>query len=251
MGLALNLKPYLLVLAPGQLARGRWAWLGGVGAAGLIIYLVTLALEGEGTPLQLVHNVIGYGHNRTEGPHYWASFYYAASYLPLAHMASAGFSFTGRLGADGLAALRLAIFTVVRAAQIGGAACVLAACVRPSRVQIPRFAALLAGLALTTITTGSAGYAEVFVLFLIFLEPWRGRLRPLMLVAAYLLCLPFDVAIWPVRIGEAQAFLSGRIVDPHFGVSVGQLLRPGLMLVIQFSLTALNLQDMLGRQRHA
>jgi len=249
MGLAMNFKPYLLVVAPGRLARGQWAWLAGVGAAGLTIYLVTLALEGDGTPFQLIRNVIGYGHNRAEGPHYWASFYYAASYLPLAHMASARFSFTAGLGTGGVAALRLAIFAAIRAVQLGAAACALAACFRPARVQPMRFAALLAGLALTTLTTGSAGYAEVFVVFLVFLEPWRGRLRPLILIAGYLLCVPLDWAIWPVRISAARAFLSDRLVDPQFGVSVGQLIRPGLMLVIQFGLTALNLQDMLGRQR--
>jgi hypothetical protein len=248
MGLALNFKPYLLVVALGRLARRQWAWLAGVGVAGLAIYLVTLALEGDGTPIQLVRNVIGYGQNRTDGPHYWASFYYAASYLPLAHMAAAGFSFTGRLGAGGAETLRLAIFALIRLAQLGGFACMVVACVRPARVQVLRFAALLAGLALTTVTTGSAGYAEVFVIFLVFLEPWRGRLRPLMLLAAYLLCVPFDIAIWPVRIDAARSFLSGRLVDPQFGVSIGQLVRPGLMLVIQFCLTGLNLQDMIGRR---
>jgi hypothetical protein len=251
MGLALNLKPYLLVVAPGRLARRDWAWLFGVGAAGLAIYLATLVLEGEGAPFQLVRNVIGYGQSRTEGPHYWASLYFASSYLPLAHMAPAGFSFTRHLGADGATALRLAIFAVIRAAQLGGAACVIAACFRPSRVNALRFGALLAGLALTTFTTGSAGYAEVFVVFLVFLEPWRGRWRPVILVAAYLLCVPFDVAIWPVRLDAGRAFLSGRFVEPHFGVSFGQLVRPGLMLVIQFGLTALNLQDMLAREPQA
>ncbi|MGA2953823.1 MAG: hypothetical protein ABSD80_16465, partial [Caulobacteraceae bacterium] len=59
---------------------------------------------------------------------------------------------------------------------------------------------------------------------------------------------PFDIAIWPVRIDAAHSFLSGRLVDPQFGVSIGQLVRPGLMLVIQFCLTGLNLQDMIGRR---
>ncbi|HEY1560529.1 MAG TPA: hypothetical protein VGF71_06540 [Caulobacteraceae bacterium] len=250
-GLALNFKPYLLIVALPRFAGRRSAWILGCGAAGLAIYLVTLILEGAGTPIQLLRNVVFYGHSRSDGSQYWASFYYASSFWPLAHMAAAGFSFTRSFGPVGVAILRASIEVAIRTAQFGAAACFLIACARPNRIHIPRFSALAAGLALTTITTGSAGYAEVFVLFLVFMEPWRGRVRPLILIAAYLLCIPFDFALWPVSSEPTRAFLSGRIVEPQFGVAIGQLTRPFLMLLIQFGLTALNLQDMLGHAPQA
>jgi len=54
-------------------------------------------------------------------------------------------------------------------------------------------------VSITAFTTGSAGYAQIFLFFLVFYEPWRGPTRIGVLIAAYLLCMPIDYVILPGR----------------------------------------------------
>jgi hypothetical protein len=51
---------------------------------------------------------------------------------------------------------------------------------------------------------------------------------------------------WPTIHATEHSFLGGRDVVATFGVSVGQLLRPGLLLILQLGLVVLNLQDIFG-----
>ena len=136
---------------------------------------------------------------------------------------------------------------LIRGAQIGVTVCLVAAAVRPTAVDVRRFGALVAAISLTAFTTGSSGYAQIFLLFLLFYEPWRGPVRIAMLMGAFFLCLPIDYAFRPVVHGWAHSYLGERDVMVSFGVSVGQLVRPGILLVIQYGLIGINLSDLFDR----
>ena len=82
-------------------------------------------------------------------------------------------------------------------------------------------------------------------------EPWSGPVQIAILVAAYLLCLPVDHVFLPLIHEGMFSWLGGREVDVAFGVSLGQIFRPSLLLVIQTGLIILNLQDVLGRGEEA
>jgi len=118
---------------------------------------------------------------------------------------------------------------------------------RPGATKIRRFGAMVACISLTAFTTGSAGYVQIFMLFLLFYEPCRGPLRIAILTCAYLLCLPVDQTLFPVIHERAVSFLTGRTVMGRFGLSLGQLIRPGLLLIIQYGLIGLNFTDLLQR----
>jgi hypothetical protein len=243
MAISLNLKPYLLIVIFPYLAQRRWRWLAGCGAAGLAVYLVSFLLQGSGTPLQLLGDVALYARNRAAGE--WGGFYYATSYWPLVHMMSAGRLFTGQLSVSGMAAVQTAVTLLIRGAQLGAAACFVAALTRPAGVNVNRFTAMATALVLTTITTGSSGYVQIFLFFLVFLEPWSGWTRIVILVATYLLCIPADYTLWPAHWSPVHSYLGNREVLPSFGISVGHLLRPGVLLIVQYSLIVLNFQDLL------
>jgi hypothetical protein len=136
---------------------------------------------------------------------------------------------------------------VLRATQLAGLGCLVLALIRPAGVDVRRVAALSMAIAITAFTTGSAGYAEILLFFLVFYEPWRGPVRIAILLAAYLMCLPVDYAIMPVVHGPLRSWLGGRWVSGSFGVSIGQILRPALLLVIQTGLIVINLQDIFRR----
>ena len=97
-----------------------------------------------------------------------------------------------------------------------------------------RVAALLVGIHLITQSPG--GYSLTFLVFLVFLEPER-RLGPAVaLVCTYLLSVTFDWQIANVLSGSVVSWLSGLIVPTSFGLSVGQFVRPLLVLAIVWAL---------------
>jgi hypothetical protein len=249
LAMSVNFKPYLLGVFLPAVARRDWRWLLSFGAVGLAIYIATFLVEGAGTPQQLLFNIDIY---RAGNLDLWSNIYYATSYWPLARYMSAHQGFTSSLPVWAPMAFSFMVVLIMRLVQAAVAVCMIAAAIRPAGVQSRRFMALFTAMILTTVTNGSSGYALIFLFFLVFFEPWRGAPRIAILVSAYLLCLPIDWAFWPIIHGPAQSFLGGRDVRVSFGVSAGQFLRPGLLLVIQIGLIVLNLQDILTpvRERH-
>lgn len=241
LAIAVNLKPYLLAVILPAVVRREWRWLFGFGVAGLALYLATWLMLGEGAPWELIANTGAYAPGRPGA--LWANIYYATSYWPTARLLEAGGGF-GVVATSSIAkAMGLALVGAMRLAQLGATACFLAALHRPAGVRASRFLALYAALILTTITNGSSGYAQIFLFFLIFLEPAKGRVAVLLLVCAWLLSLPVDLVVGPTFETRTWSFLGGRLVHARHGLAVGQFARPGILLVIQFCLIALNLRD--------
>ncbi len=243
LALSVNFKPYLLGVFLPAVARRDWRWLLGFGAIGLAIYTVTFIAQGAGTPQQLLFNIDIYRAGNVDP---WSNIYYATSYLPLARFLSAHQGFASTLQPWAAPAFSFVNIVVMRLVQLAVAVCMIAGAIRPGGIDSRRFMALFTAMILTTVTNGSSGYALIFLFFLVFFEPWRGPARIAILTSAYLLCLPVDWAFWPMMHGPAHSFLGGRDVTVSFGVSVGQLLRPGLLLIIQVGLIVLNFQDILG-----
>ncbi len=238
---AVNLKPYLLAVIVPPALRRDVRWLLGFGAAGLALYLASWWALGEGSPFEIVRDLVVYAPGKAAAVA--SNLHYATSLWPLARALRAdglsGLPLDGGLAA----ALSGACLLLMRLAQLGSAACFVAAAARPKHIDDSRLLALCGGLILTTITNGSAGYAQIFVFFLIGLEPARGPLRIALLACAFLLSLPIDAAIGPSHAAPAWSWLGQRWVAAPHALTLGQLLRPLLLLAIQFMLIALNLGD--------
>jgi hypothetical protein len=247
LALAINFKPYLLVMFLPALVRRRWRWVLGCGLAGGAVYVSTFATLGKGSPAELLRNLGLYAayvaHRR------WSDVYYATSFLPLTRFLSSDFAFLGFPSARDGEGWVIALTGLMRCVQLGVAACIIASLWRPRGVNSRRFTAMVLALILTTMTTGQSGYVQIFLFFLIFFEPWRGPTRIVILVSTYLLCIPADYALMPVIHAVAQSYLGGRSVQASFGVSVGQIVRPAVLLIVQFGLIALNAADLLGADR--
>ena len=56
------------------------------------------------------------------------------------------------------------------------------------------------------------------------------------LVAAYLLSICYDQVIATVVDANAVSWLSGQMAHANFGLAIGQFVRPGLVIVIVWSL---------------
>jgi hypothetical protein len=240
---AMNFKPYLVFIALPLVAKRRWAdlaWCVGLGGA---IYLATALWYGSGWPLEMIANETSYAGAASKS--YFADLYYATDYWPLIRLLH-GYPPDLRLGSAAISqAWSLGLTGLLRVTQVAALALVALAVFRPRGVDVRRLGALVAVGALTAYTTGSAGYAQIFLFFLVFYEQWRGPVRITVLLATYLLCIPIDHVILPVVHQQAYSWLGGREVTATAGVSIGQLVRPALLLVIQGGLIVLNLEDIL------
>src|SRR3546814_2775185 len=82
---------------------------------------------------------------------------------------------------------------VIRSTQVVALAARAAAWLQPRALPNHRIAAILLGAYLVTQSPG--GYTQLFLLFLILMERWKGVGPIVAIVAAYLLCLVGD---WPL-----------------------------------------------------
>jgi len=123
---------------------------------------------------------------------------------------------------------------VVHGGQLVVAFTLVAAWWRPEIASNRRLATLAVATVLTS--TEPSGYAEVFLLFLVFFEPWRGPACIVALVSAYFLAIAADYVMVPFVFHNTTAWLSNRPVAAAYGLSIGQLVRPALILTIQLSL---------------
>ncbi len=218
--LAINFKPYLLLTLLPRLARRRWGFLFGVGAAGLAIYGVTYALEGAGSPWDIFHDLFDYAGGM------------GGAYAERNHLAAIAAA-SGGAWAHWMPPL----IRVGEVTAIGGLG--LSAFARPG-VPPRRLIALALSLICSEAAIGTQGYSadytQIFLLFLVFMEPWETVAGAAMLTGAYLLCVCGDVMIIPALHIQAEGYLSGRPVAFEVGLMASQFIRPLLLLTIQLCL---------------
>jgi hypothetical protein len=239
VAMTINFKPYLLFAALPLAARKRWRWLEGCGLAAVLVYLVTYAVIGSGSPMELLDNQKLWLYST--GFDYWWNIYYTTSYAPFLTAIQSEYPVLSFVGSRLLEGVLWWVPLLIKIGQIGVVASMVAAWFRPAAAPMYRMAAL--GLSLVLTASNPSGYTEVFIVFLVFFEPWRGAARVTALVAAYLISIPFDHIIFGVIGFMEPSLLGNRLVSTDFGLSVGQLVRPGLLLVIQYALVAATLID--------
>jgi hypothetical protein len=230
--LAINFKPYLLLAAAAFAVKREWRALELAGLATVAVYLVTLAWVGSGTPAELMANTTAW--IVYQGAMVWNEVNYSTSYTPFLMfgiLQMPVLDFVPSRVAEGIALL---VPAVIRTSQGIAALALAAAWLQPGAVPRARIAAIVLGTYFIARSPG--GYAQAFLVFLVFLEPWRRPGPILALVCAYLLCLVGDVPLARILEMRSESWLSGRPVSPAFGLNLGHLVRPGLVVAIVWAL---------------
>jgi len=237
IALTINFKPYLLLAVIPYALQRRWRWLMGCATATVLIYLFSYAIEGAGGLSELYANTINW--TNFTGTQLWNEIYYSTSYATLVAFINGQFPILDYVGSWTIEKARLILPITILAGQCAVLACLAGAWMRPGIVPTYRLTALCLVMAMTTASPG--GYSEVFLLFLVFMEPWQGSGKIIALIAAYILCISADYVVLPIQHNDSFSWLGGRTVYAEFGVAVGQFLRPGLLLTIEFALAAVSL----------
>jgi hypothetical protein len=239
IALAVNSKIYLILTLIPQFLRRRWVALEGCAIAISAIYLVSFCLEGEGSLQQIIRNITGF--NDLSVIVQFQNAFYEPSYTGVVTALKSQFPFMFYLGSEPVDSMLFWFPAVTVAGQIGVFACFVMAAFRPFAAPVRRLTALSILLVITSSLAG--GYTLIFVFFLVLFEPWRGPARITALVCVYLLSVSTDFPLVAIGHGEEQSYLSNRFVSWNVGVNLGELVRPGLVLLIEYALIAQTVWD--------
>lgn len=229
----INFKPYLVVPMFAHAVRRDWRMLEHAGIATVALYLVTLAITGAGTPMELASNTANWV--VFQGAQVWNEVNYSTSYAPFLMFGTVQMPLLDFVPSRLVEGVETAVPVVIRATQGMALLALAAAWVQPEAATTHRIAALLFGAYLVTQSPG--GYTQLFLLFLVLLEEWRGAGAIIAIICAYLLSLVGDWPLATVLSITSTSWLSGTTVSPAFGLTVGHFIRPGLIVLIVWALS--------------
>lgn len=231
--LTINFKPYLLLPVLALAVRRDWRMLERAGIATVAIFCLTLALTGAGTPLEIAANTANW--IQFQSTQVWGEINYSTSYAPFMELRSAQVPLLEFVSSRTIETIEFAVPVTIRATQVLALAALLACWLQPRALGPARIATLLLGTYLVTQSPG--GYTQTFLLFLVFLEPLQRPGQALAVLCAYLLCLVGDLPLATVLHIQSNSWLSGQPVSPAFGLTLGQFVRPLIIIVIVWTLS--------------
>lgn len=228
----INFKPYLVLPVLSHVVKRDWRTFELAGIASVALYLVTLALVGSGTPGEIISNTANWV--VFQSAQVWNEVNYSTSYAPLLRIRELQVPVLDFVPSKLLETIEFWATMAIRLTQAIALVAVVAAWLQPRALPLYRISAIIFGAYLVTQSPG--GYTQVFLLFLVLLEPWRRPGPIVALVSAYLLSLLGDWTISTIMELSLKSWLGGRDVNPDFGLTVGHFLRPGLIVVIVWAL---------------
>jgi len=232
IALAVNFKPYLVLTMLPRIAKRQWRWVEACGLAVAGVYLLSYIVFASGTPIQILTNEFLWSQGNQRA--YYEAFYAQSSYAPLVNFLRQSTATANMMPHMVATLLKYVAPMLVRLGQLGTLLVLAAIALGRIRASRHRLTALCVCVTLTSTEAGV--YADTLLLFLVFLERWRAPAVIVSLIAAYLLCVPVDVMIAPLAHWTTVSYLSHRTVDVTLGLDLGSLIRPGLVLIIQYAL---------------
>lgn len=232
MAATINFKPYMIVPVAALAIRREWRALELAGLATVALYLITLAIIGSGTPMELAANTANWV--LFQSGQVWNEIHYSTSYAPLLMVRTSQIPVLDFVPSRTVEGIEMLVPLLIRASQALALLCLAAAWLQPRALTQARLATIL--LAAYLVGQSPGGYTQTFLLFLVLLERWRGAGPIVAIVCAYLLCLVIDWPLSTVLEVPGVSWLSGQPVTASFGLAVGHFVRPGLILLILWAL---------------
>ncbi len=229
----INFKPYLVLPMFAHAVKRDWRTLEVAGIATIALYLVTLALVGSGTPIELASNTANWV--VFQGGQVWNEVNYSTSYAPLLMFRTLDIPLLQFVPSRLIETIEFLVPIVIRSTQLVALAALAAAWLQPRALPTHRIAAILLGAYLVTQSPG--GYTQLFLLFLVLMEKWEGTGPIAAIACAYLLCLVGDWPLATVLDVTSNSWLGERTVTASFGLTAGHFIRPGLIVLIVWALS--------------
>jgi len=237
--ISFNFKVYLISSISAYLLRRRWRYFEGAMILSVVVYVVTWAIYGHGSPLEVYNNLrdVAEGGQANQLLDVWSATTYQSVYSLLT---GPGWPMIAIIGSQKVELATTFITVSTRATQIAILFAALATWLRPEVISNYRIVNLITCLALVTAETGA--YSQTMLIFMTFFERWEGIGRRWALVGCYVLCIPYDIYIDPLATALRPGLLNGPPVLYEFWITAGPFIRPGIILSIAFALSCVTIR---------
>ncbi len=244
-GLAINFKVYTVASVVALLLKRQWRRVGGALTAILIVYLLSLAIYGQGTPVEIFANVLAFS-SQEAGQN--VDGWFPATYKPLYSILEKDvYQFSDIIGSIWVDRLMILIpvFSWLSQGLI-----VLAALAIWHRPQfLPTYRAIALGTLAAIIASEPGGYAVLFFMLFVLMEPWRGLGRKYAITACYILALPFDLPILALSESATSLPLQGNAVTlVTLYLTLGNMVRPLIVMSVAWAMSLTTLREFWSRR---
>ena len=227
-----NMKVYLLFPLVSLAIERKWRLLELCCLATLALYIATLFIVGAGTPIEFVGNLQNWFSIRTGV--IWDEVLYTTSYKPFLQLDIGQYPVRDFIEQSIVDIAKIFIQTEVIVSRLLALSCIVLAWFYPRAVTRHRLVFFL--LMQSFVDTNPGGYGITMIVFLVFMERWRNLRTALAIICAYLISVPGDWTVTTLFQVERQSWLTGRIVDSAYVLPLGSFIRPGLILIMLWSL---------------
>lgn len=232
-GLAVNFKVYLIAAIIPLLLKRRWRWVEGALIAVVLVYMISYALLGRGTPMEIVDNIRNFSSGEAVAVlDVWSSTTYNALRSLLQ---GRNFPVTLIFGSKLVNFLSFALPALLHFTQLLILAAAAAAWVRPER--IPAYRLINLGVLMALITSEAGGYTPAFFMLFVMMERWEGFGRRWAIIACYVLAIPLDIDIEKLPPVVRDTYFGGETVEISYAVTVGPFIRPLIIMTIAMALS--------------
>jgi hypothetical protein len=250
IAVAVNFKPYLVISILPALLKRRWRWVEGCAIFTILIFAGSYAIYGSGSPEEIIKNIVGFTAKKEDS--LFDAAFYASSYSAIIALLKSQFPMMHFIGSRLVDGGLVVLPSLQMIGQLAIVTALLVASIKPKCVPWYRLTAF--GVALILGTEGAGGYAQVFFLFLVFFERWDRSESIFAIICAYILSWPADITVYNIAHQVGNSYLTSRTVGVDFGISVGELLRPGILILLEVALAVATFRDVLkgwSADRHA
>ena len=234
-----NIKVYLLFPVMMLAIKRDWRLLELCGFATVGLYLVTLAMVGSGTPVEIAGNLQNWF--GTFAISIWDQIVYSTTYAPYLLFDVLQYPIRDFLDQRAVDLMKQIISIEVLASRSAALLCLLGAWFYPRAVTLNRLVFFV--LMQSFLTTNPGGYAICLVVFVVFLEKRANFATGLAILCCYLVSIPMDYPIATVLEVERTSWLSGQTATVNYVLTVGTLARPLLFVLMLWSLAIDTLID--------
>ena len=227
-----NTKVYMLLPLFGLAIKRQWRLFELCLIGFVALYLVTLLIVGEGTPLELATNLQNWFGVRIGG--IWDEMLYTTTYKPLLLLDVFQYPVRDYIEQRYVDAGVIFIKGYVIFSRLLCFLCIGFAWLYPKAISNSRLVFFI--LMQSFIAQNPGGYAITLIIFPVFLEKGRNPLIIFAIFCAYLISFPGDWTLAKLYDIQRTSWLSQRTVMSEYVVPLGALIRPGIIALMLWSL---------------
>lgn len=240
-GMAVNLKVYLIAPLLTPLFKRRWRWVEGAMLGVVMVYLVSFAILGRGTPFEILRNITSWSNKEFENI---LDFWPATTYQGLRSVLTnenATVPIGLLIGSRMVEYTVLFIDVLLRVTQAFLLVAFAAAWLRPEVVT--RYRLYLLGILIALVTSEAGGYTPVFMMALLMMEPWKGFGRIFSICACYLLALSADIKLEEMmELTRTTYYRDSQVISATY-LTVWPFVRPLLIQAVAIAMSCVTIRE--------